>query len=71
MIFSFCSHALLSLCYRGSNKSSSFWGLSPRTAGGKDVNAMALLLLTGLAKGNRIIQILSAINCRFLGPNSR
>ena len=37
----------------------------------RSVNAMSLLFVTGLAKGNRIIQILSAINCRFLGPNSR
>jgi hypothetical protein len=32
---------------------------------------MSSLLVIGLAKGNRIIQILSAINYRFLGPNSR
>ena len=32
---------------------------------------MSSLLVTGLAKGNPIIQILSAFNYRFLGPNSR
>jgi hypothetical protein len=40
------------------------------TAGGADARVMSSLLVTGLAKGNRIVQILSAINCRFLGPNS-
>jgi hypothetical protein len=29
------------------------------------------LLLLGRLEGSRIIQILSAFNCRFLGPNSR
>ena len=36
-----------------------------------DAKAMSSLLVIGPAKGNRIIQILSAINYRFLGPNSR
>ena len=30
-----------------------------------------VFLMAALPEGNRIIQILSAINCRFLGPNSR
>jgi hypothetical protein len=33
--------------------------------------AMSSLLVIAPAKGTRIIQILSAINYRFLGPNSR
>jgi hypothetical protein len=33
--------------------------------------AMSSLLVIAPAKGNRIIQILSAINYRCLGPNSR
>jgi hypothetical protein len=33
--------------------------------------AMSSLLVIDPAKDNRIIQILSAINYRFLGPNSR
>src|SRR2546423_4457526 len=32
---------------------------------------MTSLLVIGPAKGNRIIQILSAINYRFLGPDTR
>jgi hypothetical protein len=36
-----------------------------------DAKAMSSLLVIGPAKGNRIIQILSAINYGFLGPNSR
>jgi hypothetical protein len=41
------------------------------TAGGTELAPMSLLLATGRAKGNRIIQILSAINYRFSGLNSR
>ena len=43
----------------------------PATVGDTDAKAMSSLLVIGPAKGNRIIQILSAINYRFLGPNSR
>jgi hypothetical protein len=45
-------------------------GFLPATAGGTDVKVMGLLFVTDHAKGNRIIQILSAINYRFLRPNS-
>ena len=48
-----------------------FLGLLPATAGDTDAKAMSSLLVIGPAKGNRIIQILFAINYRFLGPNSR
>jgi hypothetical protein len=48
-----------------------FFGLFPGTAAGTDAGDMFSLLVTGLPKSNRIIQILSVINCRFLGPNSR
>jgi len=48
-----------------------FLGLLPATVGDTDAKAMSSLLVIGPAKGNRIIQILSAINYRFLGPNSR
>jgi len=41
------------------------------TVGDTDAKAMSSLLVIGPAKGTRIIQILSAINYRFLGPNSR
>jgi hypothetical protein len=46
------------------------FALAPWVARDAEVDAMRLLLVTGLAKRNRIIQILSAINYRFLGPNS-
>jgi hypothetical protein len=46
-------------------------GLLPATVGDTDAKAMSSLLVIAPAKGNRIIQILSAINYRFLGPNSR
>jgi hypothetical protein len=46
-------------------------GLLPATVGDTDAKAMSSLLVIGFAKGNRIIQILSAFNCRFLGPNTR
>jgi hypothetical protein len=36
-------------------------------AGDTDVRVMSSLLVTGLTKGDRIIQIFSAINCRFSG----
>jgi hypothetical protein len=49
----------------------SFLGLLPATVGDTDAKAMSSLLVIGPVKGNRIIQILSAINYRFLGPNSR
>ena len=40
------------------------------TTGVTDAGMDGLLSL-GRLEGNRIIQILSAFNCRFLGPNSR
>ena len=40
----------------------------PATVGDTDAKAMSSLLVIGPAKGNRIRQILSAINYRFLGP---
>ena len=48
-----------------------FLDLLPATVGDTDAKAMSSLLVIGPAKGNRIIQILFAINYRFLGPNSR
>jgi len=51
--------------------SRSFLGLLPATVGDTDAKAMSSLLVIVPAKGNRIIQILSAINYRFLVPNSR
>jgi len=45
--------------------------LAPGKSGGTDAKVMIVLLVIGLAKGNRIIQILSAIDYRFLGPNCR
>jgi hypothetical protein len=48
-----------------------FLGLLPETVGDTDAKAMSSLLVIRPAKNNRIIQILSAINYRFLGPNSR
>ena len=47
------------------------FGFASGFAGGTEVSVMSLLLVSAPAKGNRIIQILSAINYRFLGPNSR
>jgi hypothetical protein len=44
------------------------FGLFPGTAAGTDAGDMCSLLVTGLPKNNRIIQILSVINFRFLGP---
>ena len=48
-----------------------FLGLLPATVGDTDAKAMSSLLVIAPAKGTRIIQILSAINYRFLGPNFR
>jgi hypothetical protein len=48
-----------------------FFRLAAGTVGDTDAKTMSSLLVIGPAKGNRIIQILSAINYRFLGPNSR
>jgi hypothetical protein len=48
-----------------------FLGLLPATVDDTDARAMSSLLVIGPAKGNPIIQILSAINYRFLAPNSR
>ena len=47
-----------------------FLDLLPATVDDTDAKAMSSLLVIGPAKGDRIIQILSAINYRFLGPNS-
>jgi hypothetical protein len=41
--------------------------LLPATVGDTDAKVMSSLLVIGPAKGNRIIQILSAINYRFSG----
>jgi hypothetical protein len=46
--------------------------LPQEIAGGTHRSVMHLPLVTGIAKGNRVVQILSATNCKFLlGPNSR
>ena len=34
-------------------------------------NLNLIFLMAARPEGNRIIQILSAFNCRFLGPNTR
>jgi hypothetical protein len=46
-------------------------GLLLAIVGDTDAKAMSSLLVIAPAKGNRIIQILSAINYRFLGSNTR
>ena len=48
-----------------------FLGLLLATVDDTDAKVMSTLLVIGPAKGNRIKQILSAINYRFLAPNSR
>jgi len=52
-------------------RSSSFLGLSVETADASVPADMPPLLSALGFPSNRIIQILSAFNCRFFGPNSR
>jgi hypothetical protein len=50
---------------------SNLFGLSEEIAGATTAVDMALIAASHPRRHNRIIQILSAINYRFLGPNSR
>jgi hypothetical protein len=46
-------------------------GLPEKPAGATTAADIPLVAMSRHRKYSRIIQILSAINCRFLGPNSR
>ena len=48
-----------------------FLGLPEEMAGAITAVDMPMVVAIHRAKHNRIIQILSVFNCRFLGPNSR